>query len=464
MNFKGKMREKSGITLITLVVAIIILLILAGITIATITSDNGIIKNASDAKEQTEIAEEKEIVDRATIQAMGNNKRGNLVEDELQEQLDKITDSGKTEVSDNGEEFEVIFVDSNRYYTVDKDGNIVEEGKIVIDKSPGDITKDENGNTLKGDESEPYEIWCIEDLVEWSNNYNNYINSKIILCQTLDFNSNLSYSNGMILGCDSIEELKDLLTNKSGQGFTPIDNFSGIFDGQYCEIKNIYVNKDGNSAFFINTNNCTIKNLVLDGNIVGSLSVGGLISHSSGNTTVENCGTNINIKNISSDALARSGGIVGLAEDNTKIINCYNLGIIDGGNYIGGIVGQFYNSFSEIINCYNKGDVKNSSYVQGGITGWWAGNTLKNCYNIGDTNEGNSRFKSAITPYTENSPSISNCYYLQGTGNSQYNIISKSESEMCAIEFVELLGNENWKQDKFNVNDGYPILIWQNEN
>ena len=40
MNFKGEMREKSGITLITLAVTIIILLILAGITIATITSDN----------------------------------------------------------------------------------------------------------------------------------------------------------------------------------------------------------------------------------------------------------------------------------------------------------------------------------------------------------------------------------------------------------------------------------------
>lgn len=51
MNFKGKMREKSGITLITLAVTIIILLILAGITIATITSNNGIIKNANDTKE-----------------------------------------------------------------------------------------------------------------------------------------------------------------------------------------------------------------------------------------------------------------------------------------------------------------------------------------------------------------------------------------------------------------------------
>ena len=211
MNFKGKMCEKSGITLITLVVTIIILLILAGITIATITSDNGIIKNANDAKEQTEIAEEKEIVDRATIQAMGNNKRGNLVKDELQDELDRITNVGKTDVEDSSDEFNVIFTNSNRYYTVDKDGNIIEEGKIVIDKSPGDITKDENGDYIE--EDKPYEIWCIEDLIEWSQNYQNYQDSNIILGRTLNFKSNYSYSNGKMLGCNSIEELKELLTN-----------------------------------------------------------------------------------------------------------------------------------------------------------------------------------------------------------------------------------------------------------
>lgn len=126
MNFKGKMREKSGITLITLAVTIIILLILAGITIATITSDNGIIKNANDAKEQTEIAEEKEIVDRATIQAMGNNKRGNLVQDELQKQLDKITDTGKTRVQMIRRKIIVEFIDSHRMYYVDDNGNVYE--------------------------------------------------------------------------------------------------------------------------------------------------------------------------------------------------------------------------------------------------------------------------------------------------------------------------------------------------
>ena len=150
---KSKVKD-AGITMIALVVTIVVLLILASITIGAVTSDNGIIKNANDAKEQTEIANEKEIIDRATIQAMGNNKRGNIVEDELQEQLDKITGSGKTEADDVGVEFEVAFTESKRYYTVDKDGTVTGPQEIVEDKSPGDITKDENGDDLKGDENE----------------------------------------------------------------------------------------------------------------------------------------------------------------------------------------------------------------------------------------------------------------------------------------------------------------------
>ena len=60
MNFKGKMRKKSGITLISLVVTIIVLLMLAGVTIATLTGDNGILTRASDAKIETIVATVKE--------------------------------------------------------------------------------------------------------------------------------------------------------------------------------------------------------------------------------------------------------------------------------------------------------------------------------------------------------------------------------------------------------------------
>ena len=77
MQMKRNEKEK-GITLLALVITVIVLLILAGITIGTITGDNGIIRNAQNAKEDTEIANEKEVVEKATVQTMGNNKYGNV--------------------------------------------------------------------------------------------------------------------------------------------------------------------------------------------------------------------------------------------------------------------------------------------------------------------------------------------------------------------------------------------------
>ncbi len=56
-----KLNKKSeGITLITLVITIIVLLILAGISIAMLTGENGILNRAKEASEKTEIATEKE--------------------------------------------------------------------------------------------------------------------------------------------------------------------------------------------------------------------------------------------------------------------------------------------------------------------------------------------------------------------------------------------------------------------
>ncbi len=49
-----------GITLIALVITIIVLLILAGVTIATLTGENGVLTKATEAQEETEISTEKE--------------------------------------------------------------------------------------------------------------------------------------------------------------------------------------------------------------------------------------------------------------------------------------------------------------------------------------------------------------------------------------------------------------------
>ena len=71
---KEKMlKNKSGITLIALVVTIVVLLILAGVSISMLAGENGIIKRAQEAKEKSEIAEEKELVELSAAGAKGEN-------------------------------------------------------------------------------------------------------------------------------------------------------------------------------------------------------------------------------------------------------------------------------------------------------------------------------------------------------------------------------------------------------
>lgn len=52
--------NQKGITLIALVVTIVVLLVLAGITISLVFSENGVINKAQEANENTQIAQVRE--------------------------------------------------------------------------------------------------------------------------------------------------------------------------------------------------------------------------------------------------------------------------------------------------------------------------------------------------------------------------------------------------------------------
>ncbi|MCF0124530.1 MAG: hypothetical protein HUJ68_02030 [Clostridia bacterium] len=54
------MKNQKGITLIALVITIIVLLILAGVSIAMLTGDNGILGKATEAASESKISEDKE--------------------------------------------------------------------------------------------------------------------------------------------------------------------------------------------------------------------------------------------------------------------------------------------------------------------------------------------------------------------------------------------------------------------
>ena len=79
------LKNSNGITLIALVVTIVVLLILAGITLATLTGDNGLIEKSNQAKISTELAEERENLEVDIYDS--HDKRGNLDINKLKEKL-----------------------------------------------------------------------------------------------------------------------------------------------------------------------------------------------------------------------------------------------------------------------------------------------------------------------------------------------------------------------------------------
>ena len=90
-----KNQGNKGITLIALVITIVVLLILAGVTIATLTGSNGILTKANDAKFQTNLATLKEEIEVYRVGEQLNNKTGidqyPVIKEETLESVDKST-------------------------------------------------------------------------------------------------------------------------------------------------------------------------------------------------------------------------------------------------------------------------------------------------------------------------------------------------------------------------------------
>ena len=122
-------KETRGITLIALVITIIVLLILAAVSIATLTGENGILTRANDAKEETEVAEEKEAIQLAYAGAVAEKRgTGDITADDLNREF--RTNGINAKAVDNGDGTITVTFDppSNRVYTIDSNGNITGPG------------------------------------------------------------------------------------------------------------------------------------------------------------------------------------------------------------------------------------------------------------------------------------------------------------------------------------------------
>lgn len=141
-----KFRKNRGITLIALIITIIVLLILAGVSIATLTGDNGILTRVQDAKTQTEEAEDIEKIGLAITEAqIGENGYQELTTDSLESAF--IKDGTKAIVSDNEDGTKhILFVDKKKEYKLDSNGNIEDLNIDFDSKYVAPSSQDEERN------------------------------------------------------------------------------------------------------------------------------------------------------------------------------------------------------------------------------------------------------------------------------------------------------------------------------
>lgn len=436
--------KTSGITLIALVVTVIVLLILAGISIVTLSGDHGILKQAGNAKKSTDQVQLEEDVQTAYLRYEQQMKGKNDLEHYLN-QIDNVNieklavdtwyvSRGTAEVTIDieGEKTtgkSVIWDGSKTPKTPElkKDGNIWHWYIYTPDQLKFLAYFVNNGNKLEPDEGETdtENTFNLTQIVI-DDGYNPE-DVKIVESTTIVY-----LMNDLDLGARAENNNWETESNEAKK-WTPIGitgnldkQFKAIFEGNNNAIKGMYVNKSGyNAGLFGRANNTIIKNLTIEksffksesgdvGAIVGYLSTSGEINNcnvkncqidSNGNLTggiSGTCGCNItscNIENSTVKGMSATGGILGSSIDTgMKIENCHNKNttvILKEGDcsIVGGIIGQAYKGMDGIYNCTNSGKIVaygthfyKDFYQQscGGIVGALNSNgTVSGCLNEG---------------------------------------------------------------------------------
>lgn len=147
-----KKSNNKGITLIALIVTIIVLIILAGVSIAMLTGENGILTQANKAKKLTDISSEKEVIQIVTMSDEMDKIQGNKPKYNIGKPLyDKNFD--------NSNIWDMIIINKTqeKYGTgcvyIEKGTEIKDYGKTkynwVVNTSTGEVVQLEEGKYIE---------------------------------------------------------------------------------------------------------------------------------------------------------------------------------------------------------------------------------------------------------------------------------------------------------------------------
>lgn len=296
----------------------------------------------------------------------------------------------------------------------------------------------------------------LNKIAEWTSGYGNNFNDITLVLEK-----------DIALSCD-----KD-------DSFTPIginSSFAGTFDGNGHKISNLYVDRAGKAGLFASVYGASIKNLTVEGTVVGPSSngsdptgVGGIVGYSTSQILIENCVSNVNV----SSSCENTGGICGYVNDVDSVIrNCVNIGEIkSNSDKTGGISGNP----GIVYNCANFGAVSGKSNVAG-----IAGNTEKDvslCYNASAiyASDGASSAAAIANVAGTDAGFYRYCYFKEGTADAAFKgtsagsgIIKFSDPKQqnLTLELSNRIGTSAYKDycspwDKTYTFDGvvYPVCV-----
>ena len=466
---KKRVKNNKGITLIALVITIIVLLILAGVSIAMLTGENGILTQATNAKEKTDKATEEEKIQMSVMgSSVDNNGYVDLLDEiSFKQELANQFGSQSLDVVVNGDGSFIITVeDTQRKYYVNDDKTVINSDNII-------------------------EISTAEELASFRddvNSGNTYEGKAVLLTSDITLSSNWTPIGFMDPNTDN--KNPETGDNKP---------FKGIFDGGNHTINNLNISSTENkyNGLFSFVVDGTIRNIT-----IGSMEENNEVTGSSGAGVVGYLyGFKGNISNCINYANTNGAGIVRIIAGQHTIFNCKNYGTINGsGGIVGGSNGYagwegvFETYYHKIINCGNYGIVKSNANYCGGIVGYFNGNILnscnkgtvsagtnaggivggidgivENCYNIGNI-EG-YRAGGILNASTTIGGNATNCYsigtvtaqasrgdIIGGGSNLEINKIVNCYTKNDTFTASDL--GDAFKEDT-GENGGYPMLYWE---
>lgn len=419
------LQTQKGITLLVLVITIIVLLILAGITIGTITGDESTIVNASKAKFKTEI---KDIEEKIELEEINNNDGEDFQFGTLKDLIGR--EDGYNEIL-YMEDGKLVYIEDK---VSDKQAKWLEEMDIQAKQNIIPIYTGEQFKKIgTGEEIE------IEEAGGEKFQFN--IDSHYVL------------QNDINLNCSSENQWEPLASQASNP-------FIGILDGRNYKVSGIYKVGGSNIALFI-YNRGTIKNLTLsDGYLEGTGYVAGFVVNNY--KEVINCKNEVEIT--CSGEMA--GGIVanndGGYQEDAVIESCENNAYLSISNDGGGICGRNYRG-GIVRKCINRHEIYLKDYNLGGIVGSNITvdpkmSVVEQCYNIGNilAYDGYSRYgRGGIVG--RNSGIVRYCFN-RGTINS--NINSWSIGGIVGTNYY----NNSTGTVEFSYNVGMVVKGTGNEN